>query len=65
MTAAEFRCRCTNRRRLVRMAGTWTYVPITLPMAECVYARLDGGVTVDDSDGEHAFIAPLEPEEGA
>ena len=67
MTITEFRRRCVNRQRAVRVAGTYVYVHISSLMAERLFDRLNGAVTVtvDEVDSMYAFVAPATPEPDA
>ena len=59
MSITEFRRRCANRTRLVRVAETWKWVEVSSRMAEHLYRELDGAVTVDDEHDGYAYIAAV------
>ena len=66
MTKTEFQRRCSGRRRMLRVAGTWCWVYVSRLQAEQLREKLNGAVTVDDDDEGYAWIAAAAaPEDGA
>ena len=61
MTITEFRRRCTNRTRRVRVADTWKFVEVSARVAENLFYDLRGAVEVDVDDYGYAYIAAAEP----
>ena len=58
MTITEFRRRCVDRQRMVRVADTCVFVDVSSMMAEHLFKRLNGAVAVDDSGEGDVVIAP-------
>ena len=61
MKSSEFKRRCANRTRMVRVGGSQIYVAISARQAERLHRELSGAVEVDvtDVDSRYVFIRPL------